>query len=52
VDVARVTPITNEEWASKQRLGLDVLGGEAFVRGLESRGIPALLGRWYAPPTR
>ncbi|MFO0711143.1 MAG: hypothetical protein U0353_14945 [Sandaracinus sp.] len=52
VDVARVTPITNEEWASKQRLGLDVLGGEPFVRGLESKGIPALLGRWYAPPPR
>jgi hypothetical protein len=52
IDVARVTPITNEEWATKQRLGLDVLGGEPFVRGLESKGVPALLGRWYAPPPR
>lgn len=50
IDVARVTPITNEEWAAKERLGLDVLGGEPFVRGLEAKGVPALLGRWYAPP--
>ncbi len=51
VDVARVTPITNEEWAEKQALFPDdIMGGYPYVTTLEHRGFDELLARWHTPP--